>query len=365
MSHFCEVITSIITVPSTVEGLTPSISRTIAKIDRLGNETAFIVDDSLLSTPRGIGFIPVRLRSGTIYVVERGSDELSAIDSSGDVETLTTGLADPLDLIKLPNGNMLVTERVSTSTQSGYITEISRTTGAILNRFNPGFSPNDIELESDGIYVTSYFGGVWLNQNLDSSDNYTLFSDVPGDTTGIVRLGDYFYVTNVSGSPSNSLWRIDPSDTDPTTRTQDPKHNPMTDGTPFFIDGNWANGCHSLASLSTIFHFNDNHSPNCFIYAIKNYGVPFARLPEFWTTNYVLVLSNVGRPLDLAVHGVDILVTDITGSKISRIGDVEPGGSPVITTFTPSFSKASSFASDGSGGFFVSQQKKPRDNKLD
>ena len=64
--------------------------------------------------------------------------------------------------------------------------------------------------------------------------------------------------------------------------------------------------------------------------------------------------NDANNPLDLIVHGTDILVTEFHGD-ISRISDVEPGGNPVVSTFTPGFDKASSFAPDNNGGFFVTK----------
>ena len=133
-----------------------------------------------------------------IYVVERGSGELSVIDEIGQITTLTSGLQDPLDVEILPNGNLLVSERGRLC-----LTEISPD-GLDISRVYPGFSPNDIFIDEDGtIYVTSYHTGIWKK----GSSGFSIFSDVEGDLTDMVRLGDHFYVTNVAGG--NALYRID------------------------------------------------------------------------------------------------------------------------------------------------------------
>jgi len=139
-----------------------------------------------------------------IYVVERGSGELSVVDEDGQITLLTSGLQDPLDVEILPNGNLLVSERVNTSSSTGYLTEINLD-GFVISHVYPGFSPNDIFIDDDGtIYVTSYYSGIWKKD----SAGFTQFSTVPGDLTDMVRLGDYFYVTNVAGG--NALYRIVP-----------------------------------------------------------------------------------------------------------------------------------------------------------
>ncbi len=139
-----------------------------------------------------------------IYVVERGSGELSVVDEGGLITLLTSGLEDPLDVEILPNGNLLVSERGNdTSSATGYLTEIDLD-GVIISRviLSPQFSPNDIFIDDDGtIYVTS-LSGIWKK----GPSVFSKFSTVPGDLTDMVRLGDFFYVTNVAGG--NALYRI-------------------------------------------------------------------------------------------------------------------------------------------------------------
>lgn len=138
-----------------------------------------------------------------IYVVERGSGELSVVEEDGQITVLTSGLLDPLDVEILPNGNLLVSERVNTSSSTGYLTEINLD-GVVISQVYPGFSPNDIFIDDDGtIYVTSYNSGIWKKD----PSVFSKFSTVGGDLTDMVRLGNCFYVTNVAGG--NALYRID------------------------------------------------------------------------------------------------------------------------------------------------------------
>jgi hypothetical protein len=147
-----------------------------------------------------------------IYVVERGTGELSVIDEIGQVTTLTSGLQDPLDVEILPNGNLLVAERVSYSDGTGYLTEISPD-GTIISKNYPGFSPTDVFVDNDGaIYVTSINNGIWKKGPSDSS--YSVFSMITGDVCDMIRLGDYFYVVDAYGA--HGLWRIDPATGIPT-----------------------------------------------------------------------------------------------------------------------------------------------------
>lgn len=147
-----------------------------------------------------------------IYVVERGTGELSVIDEVGQVTVKASLLQDPLDVEILPNGNLLVAERASYSDSTGYLTEISPD-GTIISTGYPGFSPTDIFVDDDGtIYVTSINSGIWKKGPSDSS--YTMFSMVTGDVCDMIRFGDHFYAVDAYGV--HGLWRIDPVTGTPT-----------------------------------------------------------------------------------------------------------------------------------------------------
>ena len=158
--------------------------------------------------------LPSALRAD-VFVTEPSSGQVSLVDSTTNfVATVHSGAEQPVDVVVLPSLNLLVAERVDSSSSTGRLTELDRSDGwSVVQSEEPGFSPNGLHVLDDGtLFVATAAHGVMTRGPEESS--WSLLSDPPGEVMAITAANGFLFVA--VGSPT-ALYRIDPYSPDPDT----------------------------------------------------------------------------------------------------------------------------------------------------